>query len=191
MTRILGIAIPQLVKYYFSCQSIRALELLCHVQTPKILLDQICDHLNKNPQGAIILIARIFQKSPTLFTNFPSNEIFSKIMDFIKAGKNMEIINSVLLLIASVLPFCPGNEALVRDLFRCFLDACKLYHQKRKSSLEKLRSVIEQEGNQFERPFVMANVICLMQTDALQVSLQIFFNAVYGIYPNNVLVLLQ
>jgi hypothetical protein len=80
-------------------------------------------------------------------------------------------------------------------VFRSFLDACKLYHQKDKSAVEKLRQAIDSSAinarGQLDNPFVMANIISLMQICALQTSLKTFFGSLYGLYPNTILTLLQ
>lgn len=91
---------------------------------------------------------------------------------------------------SSLLPYCPPSDQTVKEFFRSFFDACKLYHQKNKISVEKIRQVID-SGGHVDSPFVVSNIICLMQVVSLQSSLKVFFGALYGIYPNTVLTLLQ
>ncbi|KAI6191550.1 Hamartin [Aphelenchoides bicaudatus] len=187
-----GCGIAQVLKYYISCQSIRALELLCNqVSEPydKILLDQISDCLQKNVSGTLILLGRLISNGASWLSKLTSHEIFTKILDLIKSGKNLEHVNSALLLIASLLPYCQPSEHTVKELFRAFLDACKLYHQRNKSSMEKLLAV--NSKTQLDNPFVMSHIICLMQISALKNSLTIYFGALYAIFPNSVLTLLQ
>lgn len=61
--------------------------------------------------------------------------------------------------------------------------------------MEKLRQAIDSSTinprGQLDNPFVMTNIICLVQIGALQNSLKIFFGSLYGLYPNTVLTLLQ
>ncbi|KAI6173347.1 hypothetical protein M3Y98_01071700 [Aphelenchoides besseyi] len=189
-----GCGIGELVKYFVSYQSVRALELLCHVNEPhdKILLDHMSECLQRNPEGTIVLLGRIVQRAPSWLSKLPAHEIFTRILDLIKLSKNLEIVNSALLLIASLLPHCPTcSDATVRDLLRSFIDSCKVYHQKRKSSLEKWKQLQYNHDQHIDNPFIMSNIIVLMQIDALQYSLGMFFNVIYGIYPCNVITHLQ
>ncbi|KAI6243987.1 Hamartin [Aphelenchoides fujianensis] len=188
-----GIGITQLVTYYASYQSVRALEILCNVNEPhdKALLDEMAECLQRNPQGTMVLIGRVVQKAPGWLCKLPSHDIFGRLLDLIRTSKNLEVVNSALLLIAALLPHCPTlSDLTLRDLFRAFLDGCKTLHQKRKSSMESWKQ-LQNDQEASNKPFTLTNIIVLMQLEALQHSLGVFFNVIYGIYPCNIIILLQ
>ncbi|XP_008556142.1 hamartin [Microplitis demolitor] len=165
-----------LVDYFFTTNSLRAIEVLAGVRDPhdKHLLDRLAETLAKPTSHnqrvqALIVLGHIARRQPTWLYKLTSHSLFRELLKLLKYEVDALSIVSALLLLVTLLPMLPAALGpYLNDIFEVFNRLASYYHNQ-SNSLNNLPANSADKDS-----FYLLH---------LHLGLYNFFHRLYAMYP--------